>query len=105
MPTERRIASSSFVHDHERMQNARGGYRSDLDRWMTERIGVLGITWEDLAEQGRVSRTTLWSHRLKNGEGMNVRTATRIERALKWQLGSIRRIREGKEPIELPIAD
>lgn len=71
-----------------------------LGWWMNERRGELGLRWEDVAERAGVSPQTLY--RISDPNRIRVGTRKGIERALRWQSGSIESIAEGGEPTPLP---
>ena len=72
----------------------------NLRWWMDERRGELGLTWQQAADRAGVSTETLY----RAAEGRAMRTTTRkgLERALRWQPGSVDAILRGAGPEPLP---
>lgn len=72
-----------------------------LGWWMDDRRGDLQMTWEEVAERAGTTPETL---RRNADDPSRMRTTTRkgIERALRWERGSIDDILAGGEPT--PIA-
>lgn len=70
-----------------------------LGWWMDERRGELALTWQQVADEAGVSTETLY----RIADGRTPRTTTRkgIERALRWQPGSIDAIAHEGEPTPL----
>jgi hypothetical protein len=75
-----------------------------LGWWMDDRRGELGLKWENVAERAKVSPETL---RRNASDPTRMRTTTLkgIERALRWESGSIDRILDGGSPVALPEPD
>ena len=82
-----------------RMGNPNGAKR-DVTWWIDDRRSDLGMTWDDLAGEAGVSTETL---RLASDRPhMRTTSKRKIEKALRWQRGSIDAIRAGGEPTPLP---
>lgn len=71
-----------------------------LGWWMDERRGELALTWQQVAEEAGVSTETLY--RIADGRQMRTTTKKGVERALRWQRGSVDRILAGGKPVPLP---
>lgn len=71
--------------------------------WMDDRRGELGLTWDEVAKSSGVSTETLY----RVGDGRPMRTTTKkgIERALRWESGSIEAILDGDGPTPIPEID
>lgn len=72
-----------------------------LGWWMEERRGELGLTWEEVAAEAGVSVVTLRRNAGDDLSGMRVTTKKGIERALRWDSGSVDAITRGGEPTRL----
>lgn len=70
---------------------------------MDERRGDLGRTWRQVAADAGVSVNTLMRN-AENPEGIRTTTKKGIERALRWDRGSIDRIAAGLDPVPLAEA-
>lgn len=68
-----------------------------LGWWMDERRGELGLTWHEVAEAAGVSVPTL-RRNANDPSGMRTTTKKKIERALRWESGSIDAILDRGEP-------
>lgn len=74
--------------------------RQNLAEHMERRKDELGLSWEQAAERGGISRETLQQVRLGNSR-MRTRTKRAIERGLSWTGGTVDHILAGQAPTEL----
>jgi hypothetical protein len=70
-----------------------------LGWWMDERRGELALTWQQVADTAGVSTETLYR---ADDRAMRTTTKHGIERALRWQRGSVDAIKRGEKPTPLP---
>jgi hypothetical protein len=78
-------------------------YATPLDEHMNRRRLDLGMKWRDVASNGGISYEAVRSARAGEGEPADL-TKRGIERALKWQPGSVDAILAGGEPTPLDEA-
>jgi predicted DNA-binding transcriptional regulator AlpA len=70
---------------------------------MDERRGELALTWDEVATEAGISVQTIY--RAINGTPMRTTTRKGLERALRWESGSVDRILDGGSPVALPEPD
>lgn len=75
-------------------------YATPLDEHMNRRRLDLGMKWRDVASDGGISYEALRSARVGDAAPADL-TKRGIERALKWQPGSVDAILAGGEPTPL----
>lgn len=68
---------------------------------MNDRRGELGMTWDEVAEIAGVTASTLFRN-ASNPNGPRTTTRKGIERALRWESGSVDAILAGGNPTNMP---
>lgn len=83
-----RLYSQAMTDDAERLQR--------LAAYVERRIAELGLEYAEVARQADFSIEVL--RKIRNGIKARVTTYTKLERALKWEYGSVEAILAGGEP-------
>lgn len=65
---------------------------------MEERRIALGLSWREVAQRAGVAYETVRAARAGEG-GISPLTAGKLDRALRWQAGSVERILDGGDPL------
>lgn len=73
----------------------------DLGWWMERRAGELGLQWKDVAQASGLTDQALRNVRSGKSRKPNTATQAGIERALRWEPGSVRAILAGSRPVSL----
>jgi hypothetical protein len=77
--------------------------RSRLAQLIDERRDQLGLYWNEVAQLADITKEGLRSVRFET-RGLRPATKRGIERALRWEPGTVDRILEGGDPEEMPTA-
>ncbi len=77
--------------------------RTRLAQLIDERRDQLGLYWNEVAQLADITKEGLRSVRLET-RGLRPATKRGIERALRWEAGTVDRILAGGDPEEMPPA-